>query len=530
MKRIFAALPAVIAFISFHLRAAEDSGTRPPPVISGVFVDVSRIHHDAKSNGDTWDYIWADDGNIYSFGCDGRGYGTQGRNLNFNRLTGEKWDQLMGSIANPMDEYGTVGQRVPNGANWKVTGADCIDGVIYAFVANNWYGSQNAYGGTAPDPHIRQTVNNMSLIKSADKGRTWARDAAANTSHPMWTDKRFSTAFFFKYGRNGGTTTQDDQDKYVYAISNNGFWNCGSAFYLGRVLRSRIGDLNADDWQYLKDGAWTAKLSEATPVPGFPNGEMKCTMGSPIWLASLREYVTVTWFDPGTTTQWHYPEDVTFAFYQANHPWGPWSYIGQKSADEFIGNKQRRVNRWYGPSLSPRFITDNPDRSVTAIMTFSGQTWEDNPDSLYKNNSCPVTFYTRPHPRLQETSNDTDARYSDGWSYQAKRGYGDYMDDVHATSTPGRYCDFDFTGAGIEVLSEKYRDMGEVEVILDGASQGTVSLYQDPMPRLYQIPFYRNLSLAPGKHTLRVINRAPAGKFCVIDGFKVFGSAGGDQP
>jgi hypothetical protein len=34
-----------------------------------VFVAVLHIHHDAKSNGDTWDYIGADDDNLYSFGC-----------------------------------------------------------------------------------------------------------------------------------------------------------------------------------------------------------------------------------------------------------------------------------------------------------------------------------------------------------------------------------------------------------------------------------------------------------------------------
>ena len=52
-------------------------------------VDISQIHHDSKSNGDTWDYIWADDGNVYSFGCDGKGYGaTNAMNLNFNCLPG----------------------------------------------------------------------------------------------------------------------------------------------------------------------------------------------------------------------------------------------------------------------------------------------------------------------------------------------------------------------------------------------------------------------------------------------------------
>jgi hypothetical protein len=517
----------------------EDKGK----AITDVFVDVSRIRHDTKSWGDTWDHIWAGDGHLYTFGCDGGGYGTNANNnINFNKLTGAAWDQLVGSLINPMSEYGKNGSYlaenstqlvernwskpvIPRGPNWKVTGADCIDGVFYAFVAGNWYGNQNAYGGTALDPYLRQTVNNMSLIKSTDKGLTWTRPMAANAAQPMWTNKMFSTAFFFKYGQNGGNTRQDDQDKFVYAISNDGYWNCGSAFYLGRVPRAKIGNLNVADWQYFSDGKWTGELGAATPVPGLPNGQNKCTMGSPVWLSALKKYVTVTWFDPCTTTKWHYPDDVTFAFHQAEHPWGPWSYIGAKSAMEFIGKPgANRIHRWYGPTLSPKFIAENSDGSVTAILLFSGQTWENKPDSLYKNNSCPVTFYTRPLPKLCETANDTAAHYSDGWRHETKRGFGDYQDDVHVTEKPGSYCDFEFVGEGIEILSEKFHDMGDVEVLLDGTSQGIFHLYQDPMPRLYQIPFYRKMDLAKGRHTVRVINRATSGILCIVDAFKVYGA------
>lgn len=512
------ALVGALATFSIAYAQSEASGTS----ITGLFIDVSKLCHDPVSNGDSWDYIWADDDNIYSFACDGRGYGKLARNLNFNKLSGIAWNHLSGSIVNSMDEYGKPGQQWPNHANWKITGGDCIDGVLYAFVENHWYGNQTAFGGKSRDPYIRQTVNNMSLIKSTDKGRTWMRDVMANYEHPMWRSRKFSTAVFCKYGQNGGATQQDDQDKYVYAISNDGYWNCGSNFYLGRALRSKLADLNAADWQYFSHGQWSGNLDDATPLAGFPNGQMKCTTGSPIWLAGIRKYVTVTWYDPGTTTQWHYPENVTFAFYQADHPWGPWSYIGEKACNDFLGDRKQRISRWYGPSLSPRFITANPDGSVTAILTFSGQLWDDKPDSLYKNNSCPITFYTTPQLQAVKTFNDTEAKYSGDWLHQPKRGYGDYQDDVHVTTKPGVYVDFAFTGRGIEVLSEKYHDMGDVEVLIDGVSRGTFSLYQDPMPRLYQVAFYRNMNLSAGAHTIRVVNKGPDAKFCLIDGFRVY--------
>jgi hypothetical protein len=508
--------------------------------IADVFVDVSRLHHDAKSNGDTWDYLWADDDNLYSFGCDGKGYGTtNSMNLNFNCLKGFNWNALTGQLVNPMAEYGLNGayladnstqllernwSKVPRGPNWKVTGADCIDGVFYAFVAKNWYGNQKAYGSDSMDPAMRQTVNNMSLIKSTDKGITWTRTMAANAGQPMWTNKMFSTGFFFKYGQNGGNTTQDGQDKYVYAISNDGYWNSGSAFYLGRVPRAKIGNLNAADWEYFSNGSWTSDLNRATPVPGLPNGENKCTMGTPVWLASLHKYVALVWYDTGDYHEWYYPKDVTFAFYQADHPWGPWAYVGEKTALQFIADRTGNAHRWYGPVFSPKFITDNPDGSVTAIMLFSGSTWEDKPDSLYKNNSCPVTFYPKPQPKLLETYNDTVAKYSDGWFYQTNRNVGDWNNDAHVTTNAGSYCEFTFEGVGIEVMFEKFHDMGEIEVAFDGISQGHYQVYQDPMPRLYRVPVFRKMDLSSGRHTVRITNIATNGAFCLVDGFRVFGN------
>ena len=514
---------------------SRDRGT----TIQSCYVDVSQICHDAKANGDTWDYLWADDDNLYSFGCDGKGYGaTNAMNLNFNGLKGSNWNALTGRLVNPMSEYGLNGayladhsthllerdwSKVPRGPNWKVTGADCIDGVFYAFVAENWYGNQKAYGGDSTDAAMRQTVNHMSLIKSTDKGLTWTRSVAANAAQPMWTNKMFSTGFFFKYGQNGGHTRQDDQDQYVYVVSNDGYWNSGSAIYLGRVPRARIGNLSTADWEYFKNGSWTSDLNRATPVPGLPNGENKCTIGTPVWLASLHKYVAPVWYDTGHYHEWYFPKDVIFAFYQADHPWGPWAYVGEKTALEFIGDRNGNAHRWYGPVFSPKFITDNPDGSVTAILLFSGSTWENTPDSLYKNNSCPVTFYPKSQPKLRETFNDTTAQYSDGWFYQTNRNAGDWNNDAHVTTNSGSYCEFTFTGSGIELLSEKFHDMGEIGVALDGLSQGHYQLHQDPMPRLYRVPVFRKMDLSPGCHNLRITNLATNGAFCLVDGFRVFG-------
>ena len=73
-------------------------------------------------------------------------------------------------------EYGKGGEKGPDSATWKACGQECIDGVFYAFV------SRNIYGKDSKDPLLRQLAINSSLIKSTDRGRTWARSASCRKS------------------------------------------------------------------------------------------------------------------------------------------------------------------------------------------------------------------------------------------------------------------------------------------------------------------------------------------------------------
>jgi len=84
--------------------------------IKAVYLDVSQLHHDAASNGDTWDHAWADDDALCSFNCDGRGYGKDGRNVSFNKLVGDHRNELTGISVNPMDYGKRRVIRGPGGA------------------------------------------------------------------------------------------------------------------------------------------------------------------------------------------------------------------------------------------------------------------------------------------------------------------------------------------------------------------------------------------------------------------------------
>lgn len=64
--------------------------------------------------------------------------------------------------------------------------------------------------------------------------------------------------------------------------------------------------------------------------------------------------------------------------------------------------------------------------------------------------------------------------------------------------------------------------MGEIEVVLDGVSQGCYQLYQDPVLRLYQVPVFRKMDLLPGRQIVRVTNIATNGAFCLVNSFRVY--------
>jgi hypothetical protein len=77
---------------------------------------------------------------------------------------------------------------------------------------------------------------------------------------------------------------------------------------------------------------------------------------------------------------------------------------------------------------------------------------------------------------VTRTINDTDAAigYIGSWKYYSGRGFGDYDNDVHATTVNGDSATVTFYGSAISFYTETYSDEGDIGVLLDGVSQGTV--------------------------------------------------------
>ena len=464
--------------------------------IVAVELDLNGIHKWDDSNGDTWDPFWADDDHLYAFNDDGRGFGKVQENLAFNRFDGKALTSLAGVGINPMAEYGKAGLRGKDHATWKACGQECIDGVFYAFV------SRHVYGDESHDPLMRQTAFNASLIKSNDRGLTWQRTAQENLDRPMWAGPKFGAPFFAHYGKNGGNVSRDGASEYVYAVSTDGFWNNGDSLILGRVGRRALPKLDASDWDYFtggdgaSSGSWSKRIDSAVPILKRP---AKCGMTPICYVPSLGIYLLISWYNPKVLTKWFEPAGMNYDFFQAEHPWGPWSFI-QSFSDGFLPSG----SHMYGPTLCPRFQESHGSEVRLAMFT-SGCQFEDKPSGIYKAWTLPVVLRTEPLPPFDiRAAASPEVKFSGEWttiaSPQAAEG------KIHVTKNQGDSVTASFLGTGIEYIAQKAEGYGEVDLYLDGKLEKKIQLGLKNFPVLSGVMVFQRLGLTRGQHTLKIVN------------------------
>ena len=102
---------------------------------------------------------------------------------------------------------------------------------------------------------------------------------------------------------------------------------------------------------------------------------------------------------------------------------------------------------------------------------------------------------------------------------EGRTGEQDYNNDAHVTFTNGDYAEFTFEGTGIGFMTEKYNDLGEVEVYVDGVLEATVDCYNDP-DRQSQSLVFTKLGMEYGEHTIKVVKKS--GQYMLVDAFAVW--------
>jgi hypothetical protein len=162
------------------------------------------------------------------------------------------------------------------------------------------------------------------IAVSTDSGQTWTENSAA----PMFDNHEFTTVMFLDYGQDASWSK--DSTIYVYGLDYNWRWTVSTTppqgLYLARVA-SADTLLDRSTWEYFggTDSAgvpvWTADFTQRLPVlvdctrryvtASFP-GYSVIAQGSIVYDAPRDRYLYTSW------------TDLTYEFYEAPNPWGPW--------------------------------------------------------------------------------------------------------------------------------------------------------------------------------------------------------------
>jgi hypothetical protein len=108
--------------------------------------------------------------------------------------------------------------------------------------------------------------------------------------------------------------------------------------------------------------------------------------------------------------------------------------------------------------------------------------------------------------------------YTGSWSAEENRGFGDYLDDAHFTTQNGAAAQYTFSGTGVDVVSEKASDLGDIDVYLDSVFQERVSCLATVRSGAQTV--FSRTGLSPTSHTIQVVKAS--GPFMVVDAFRIY--------
>lgn len=383
----FASFLLILAFIACggeskkETETGTETGTEAG-ITSKPIVDIrfdSSYMQIPNSVGDEWAPTWGRDDVLYTGNDDGSSFGPgKNNNLAFGKLEGSSPYNLKGTTINPMNEYGFAGELKADSASWKTMNSYSVDGVLYMFVTRCLYPEKS--GDTAN----RHVFRSSSIIKSVDGGKTWTRSEKENYDKPMFPGKRFGAPYFVWFGKDGEASV-DNADKYVYAVSNNGHFESGDNYIIGRVLKSKLADLNPADWTFYKSGdgmndaSWVSSMDEAGHILTNTGNS---SMTGMTYIPGLNRYIMVVWHY--TTYNLRTDPRTINEFFEAPKPWGPWTKFKTLDTKE-LG--------WYVPIVGQRFQEKMDDKTVKAILYPTGNYQK---KELYKLNYIPVTISTEP--------------------------------------------------------------------------------------------------------------------------------------
>lgn len=154
-----------------------------------------------------------------------------------------------------------------------------------------------------------------------------------------------------------------------------------------------------------------------------------------------------------------------------------------------------------GSTVATTFSQDSKGLTVTPGATVSALTGISDSQLASKTRVLRIT-----HSKDWFNDDDPGATFT-GW--QRKVGStGDYNNDLTTSSTVGDTWSAAFTGTSVAVYAPKESGSGKVEIQIDGEIKATADLSASGTRQAQQLVAEVN-DLAPGQHTLGIVNRGP---------------------
>jgi hypothetical protein len=346
--------------------AASRSPYPPSAVLTLASISAQATRRD-DLDGDNWPVTWAGDDCLYAAYGDGWGCRPIAPDTKYNtglvRLTGTA-DAFRGEEVS-MPWFG----RGAENPNFKGCGLLAAGGVLYHFLR---------YQSSIDPATGRRQQMASKLIWTTDRGRTW------QNADPYVPDVRMMRLFFNEPDHafhsptflQAGRDYSQAQDGYVYLYSpREDRRRANDHLDLARVPREHVADRAAYEFfAGLEDEGsgrghrprWTRDVAARHPVFAF-RGHVNC--GDVVYLAPLDRYLLATCagdFAPGEAGG----TPSRLAFFDAPHPWGPWTAAGYVAP----WGSGRAGDLRYDPRLPAKWISGagGPDEgSLTCALIYS---------------------------------------------------------------------------------------------------------------------------------------------------------------
>lgn len=528
------ALVVLASVAAFRMHDHAASRAAMPEPITGASIGVPQTYPRQvalHARGDTWYDTWGSQtyhGDIFVTSDDSTGFGGKcNSNIVVGELSGGTPSSLSLAYENCMTSFGVKAAigKYGDGRTWKSDGIISVSGTLYLVVDRQ----QDGRGGW---PNGFQPSSNASIIKSADGGRTWSNGFgvknAANGAAPQpvkgstaiqatFPGSSFATPQFINYGQDDNpSSTADGGNRYVYAISNDGYAYDGSSMILGRVLRAEIGRLDGTRWQYytgqpggdgMNSADWSGNVNNAQPILTAAH---QLSQSAVQYVPGLNQYVMTDFYYPfvrnwgNVSNRGGAASQVTWVFYEAPHPWGPWTkFFSEPTAECYVTCTAGTADQLglYDPALVSKFISMDglSDVIFTSGDFTAGNQSRPNDPLLYMLHAFPITFET-----ANETIVDDSTAFPVGSTdWHVRYGANAYYDDtLHYSNIPGDSVTYTFTGTSISWVGAKGGNHGIAEVSIDGGTPRLVDTYNSRQLG-EQVLFTAN-GLANAQHTITI--------------------------